>query len=195
MVYDSNCLDEQGGLLIDDSDEDIIVFQKPDEVKRFPSNEDFNKDNILLDCFTMNKREFEAQENNFEANIFPESGQTWVINDMNVEDELERLSIDYEDNIGDYRYNTDMADNLIEWGGSLSDKMALTVKKNLSNLASIPQMMKLPLKVEDAGLGIINSFSEESGFTESMLNIEDHITPENPKIWEKEIRWRKEDDK
>ena len=79
-------------------DEDILDFDQPDQLKRFPSNEDFDRENALIESFGLNKKTCESKDDN----IFPESEQLGIVIDSNIQDEFERLSIDNDEEMEDY---------------------------------------------------------------------------------------------
>jgi hypothetical protein len=179
MVYDPDCSDEQGGCFgTEYKEESSIEYEKPEELKRFPSHESFDQQKALLDSFgltKMDKAPFGCQ--------LPESEQLGVVQDIEMQNDLERLSLDSDEILKGSRQEPD------ENSQQRTKKEPLSVEQISLNARQGSLLIKIPPNegdfdhqpmALDAG-----SNSEEDEKSAIMGQNED----------EKEIRWRKEDDK
>lgn len=103
-VIEPNCCDEQGDVFDPEEDEQEIKqpLEEFSELKRFPSNDNFNKDDALLKTFGVQ----ETSQNDI-SDVMPESEQLGVIIDSQVQNELERLSLNQNHNLENFRGDTD----------------------------------------------------------------------------------------
>jgi hypothetical protein len=181
MVYDPDWSDEQGDLFNVDINNDYTdTFERPNELKRFPSNEDFDKDKALLQSFGLHNYK---QNKIDEFNIFPESSQLGIILDGSFENELERSGSDSDEIMPDAWPNTD---NM--WYQDFSEKRILSVDKVDASIRSPLELVKIKQNLGDREHQI-------SGTNQQDDTLSDDIDDIDQNSWSKESRWGKDKDK
>lgn len=182
MVYSPDWSDEQGGVY--PKEEDVAVQELEDwqQLKRYPSNSNFDKECALMESFGLKKNK---NKNKLVADAFQESEQLGIIIDSTVQNEMERLSLDLNEASEQYWPNTDteFLQNSFKTKDVMPEEPAVGAELFVE-LDAVPKLADVEIDHKFAPNEEIKGAQDSY----DLVSQEDLST-------NKEIRWRKEDDK